>query len=151
MRRVMAGALLSGILALGAARPQGAGHARSRSRPSGRACRGVTVAATVRDGRGRIVRNLKKNDFEVHRQRRRAADSADSTPANAPISLAVLLDISGSMAVGGNMERARQAVACRPRPSADAADEAALFTFDYELQRGRRTSPRTWRVSVASV
>jgi hypothetical protein len=70
----------------------------------------VVVNASVRDERGRIVRNLKKADFEV-------IDSGFGRPirefyaGNAPVSLAVLLDISGSMGVGGNIERARQAVA----------------------------------------
>ena len=36
---------------------------------------------------------------------------AISTSGDRPISLAILLDISGSMAVGGNMDRAREAVA----------------------------------------
>jgi Ca-activated chloride channel family protein len=93
----------------------------------------VVVAATVRDGRGRIVRNLKKTDFQV-------IDSGFGRPiqefysGNAPISLAVLLDISGSMAVGGNIDRARNAVAVATTHLKDAADEAALFTFDSTLQ-----------------
>jgi VWFA-related protein len=94
----------------------------------------IVVAATVRDGRGRIVRNLKKDDFEV-------IDSGFGRPiqeffsGHAPISLAVLLDISGSMAVGGNMDRARHAVAVATGQLTDQADEAALFTFDTALQQ----------------
>ena len=94
----------------------------------------VVVAASVRDGRGRIVRGLKKSDFEV-------IDSGFGRPiqefysGNAPISLAVLLDISGSMGVGGNMDRARHAVATAMSNLRDANDEAALFTFDTSLQR----------------
>ena len=40
-----------------------------------------------------------------------AREIRDFYSGEAPISLAVLLDISGSMAVGGNMDRARHAVA----------------------------------------
>src|SRR5687767_8005742 len=69
----------------------------------------VTVNASVRDSRGRVVRDLKKTDFEVidagMRREIRDFHSGDS-----PVSLAVLLDISGSMSVGGNMDRAREAV-----------------------------------------
>src|SRR5678816_3665354 len=85
----------------------------------------VVVAATVRDARGRIVRNLKQTDFAV-------IDSGFGRKiqqfysGNAPISLAVLLDISGSMAVGGNIERARNAVAIATMNLTDDADEAAL-------------------------
>jgi Ca-activated chloride channel family protein len=80
-----------------------------------------------------VVRDLKQQDFQV-------IDSGFGKPitdfwsGDAPISLGILLDISGSMAVGGNMERARQAI--------DVAlshmrygDEAALFTFDSRLEQ----------------
>ena len=70
----------------------------------------VTVTAAVRDGRGRVVRDLKSSDFEVI-DAGDARELRDFYSGEAPISLAVLLDISGSMAVGGNMDRARHAVA----------------------------------------
>jgi VWFA-related protein len=50
------------------------------------------------------------------------------------VSLAVLLDISGSMSVGGNMDRAREAVAVAMQNLRPSSDEAALFTFDSQLQ-----------------
>jgi VWFA-related protein len=93
----------------------------------------VTVSAAVRDQRGRIIRDLKKSDFEV-------IDSGTPTAikdfyaGESPISLAVLLDISGSMSVGGNMDRARHAVSVATSSLGMAADEAALFTFDSVLQ-----------------
>jgi VWFA-related protein len=52
-----------------------------------------------------------------------------------PISLAILLDISGSMAVGGNMDRARTAVSLATMNLRSNSDEAALFTFDSQLQQ----------------
>ena len=92
----------------------------------------VTVSASVRDGRGRVVQGLKASDFEVidkgiPRQIR------DFYVGESAISLAVLLDISGSMAVGGNMDRARDAVAMATMNLRDKGDEAALFTFDSKL------------------
>ena len=54
---------------------------------------------------------------------------------DSPISLAILLDISGSMAVGGNMDRAREAVTVATMNLRAQDDEAALFTFDSELQQ----------------
>jgi VWFA-related protein len=94
----------------------------------------VTVSVAVRDAKGRVVRDLTKADFEVF-------DSGhpkvieDFYTGNSPISLAVLLDISGSMSVGGNMDRAREAVAVAMRSLRPERDEAALFTFDSELQQ----------------
>ena len=93
----------------------------------------VTLTASVRDGRGRIVRNLLKSDFEVL-DGGVPVEIRDFHSGDSPISLAVLLDISGSMAVGGNMERARDAVAVAMRSLGQKEDEAALYTFDSELQ-----------------
>jgi len=93
----------------------------------------VTVTAAVRDGRGRVVRNLTKSDFLV-------VDSGfsrriqDFYAGDSPVSLAILLDISGSMGVGGNMDRAREAVRTVLMHLQTRGDEAALYTFDSKLQ-----------------
>ena len=93
----------------------------------------VTVTAAVRDSRGRVIRDLKKTDFNV-------VDGGDPREirdfyaGDSPISLAVLLDISGSMGVGGNMDRARHAVEVAMGTLRRGSDEAALFTFDSTLQ-----------------
>jgi VWFA-related protein len=93
----------------------------------------VTLSVAVRDRRGRVVRDLKQSQFEVidSGMPRQIRDFYSGT---APISLAVLLDISGSMAVGGNMDRARHAVAVAMGMLTGGDDEAALFTFDSKLQ-----------------
>lgn len=135
MRGLTARVVAIGILATGSVLL----HAQQVEKPSSPAVfkagvQAVVVAASVRDGRGRVVRNLKKSDFEV-------IDSGFGKPiqefysGNAPISLAVLLDISGSMGIGGNMDRARHAVAEATKNLHDASDEAALFTFDSGLQQ----------------
>lgn len=93
----------------------------------------VTVTAAVRDARGRVVRNLTKADFTV-------VDSGFSRPiqdlyaGDSPVSVAILLDISGSMGVGGNMDRARDAVRDVLTQLHSRGDEAALYTFDSKLQ-----------------
>ena len=92
-----------------------------------------TVTAAVRDGKGRVVRDLKSSDFEVI-DAGAARELRDFYSGEAPISLAVLLDISGSMAVGGNMDRARHAVALATHMLNGAEDEAALYTFDSKLE-----------------
>jgi Ca-activated chloride channel family protein len=80
-----------------------------------------------------VVRDLTSADFEVidagHVRKLR-----DFYSGEAPISLAILLDISGSMAVGGNMDRARHAVTLATGMLIGAEDEAALYTFDSNLQ-----------------
>jgi Ca-activated chloride channel family protein len=93
----------------------------------------VTVTAAVRDRRGRVVRDLKQADFQVMDSGQpvqiRTFDSGES-----PISLAVMLDISGSMAVGGNIDRARHAIEVAMGNLRGLYDEAALYTFDSTLQ-----------------
>ena len=93
----------------------------------------VTVTAAVRDAKGHVVRDLKKSDFTV-------VDSSFSRPikdfyaGESPVSVAILLDISGSMGVGGNMDRAREAVRVVLSHLQSQGDEAALYTFDSKLQ-----------------
>jgi Ca-activated chloride channel family protein len=93
----------------------------------------VTVTAAVRDRRGRVVRDLKSSDFEVI-DTGDTREMRDFYSGEAAISLAVLLDISGSMAVGGNMDRARHAVSLATAMLIGAEDEAALYTFDSKLE-----------------
>jgi VWFA-related protein len=93
----------------------------------------VTVSAAVRNSRGKVIRDLQKDDFEVLDAGRRVVIK-DFYSGDSPISLAILLDISGSMSVGGNIERARDAIAMTAANLRDKQDEAALFTFDSKLQ-----------------
>jgi VWFA-related protein len=93
----------------------------------------VTVSAAVRNGKGRVIKDLTKADFEVYDSGRRT-QIKDFYFGDSPISLAILLDISGSMSVGGNIERAREAIGMVAANLRDTQDEAALFTFDSKLQ-----------------
>ena len=93
----------------------------------------VSITAAVRDGRGRIVKNLKRSDFEVI-DRGNTREIREFYTGEAPISLAVLLDISGSMAVNRNIDRARHAVGAAMGLLKGGRDEAALFTFDTTLR-----------------
>ena len=92
----------------------------------------VTVTATVRDRRGRLVQGLEVKDFEVldNGVRRPIADfRAEPTP----VSLAILFDISGSMRVADRMTAARFAAHHVISWLETGRDEAALFTFDSRL------------------
>lgn len=92
----------------------------------------VTVTVSVRDQKGRVVRDLTRKDFTVI-DSGEGVDIRDFYSGDAPISLAILLDISGSMAVGGNIDRAREAVGVTAKSLRASTDEAALFTFDSGL------------------
>ena len=89
----------------------------------------VRVAAVVRDQKGRFVRDLKVNDFEVldGGSSRRIADFRADI---AGLSVAVLFDVSGSME--GQLKTAREA-ATHVLSWMGEADEAAIYTFDTHL------------------
>lgn len=93
----------------------------------------VQVRAVVRDQRGRFVGGLEKKDFEV-------IDGGHFRPlvdlqfdANAPIRVALLFDVSGSMSVASKLDRA-VAAARHFLHGLTPADEAAVFAFDRSLR-----------------
>ncbi len=93
----------------------------------------VTVRVSVRDRNGRIVRDLSRDDF-------RLIDSGFGRPiesvfaSDSALSVAVLVDISGSMAIDRNIDRARRAVEALVDSLQSGRDELALFTFDTVLR-----------------
>src|SRR6516164_1715505 len=68
----------------------------------------VTVAAVVRDRHGRFARGLRKEDFVVEEKgvRRDLVDFRSDD--NAPVRVALLFDVSGSMRLGTRIDDARQ-------------------------------------------
>jgi len=92
----------------------------------------VTVSATVRDKRGRLVKGLEARDFEVTDSGQRRVISQFRTD-RAPLSLAILFDISGSMDVAARFTAAKFAAHHLLSFLEPGRDEAALFTFDSRL------------------
>jgi Ca-activated chloride channel family protein len=93
----------------------------------------VTVSATVRDGRGRLVKDLAKKDFEViDRGERRVINEFRSE--RAPLSLAILFDVSGSMDTADRATAAKFAAHHLINQLEEGRDEAGLFVFDSRLR-----------------
>jgi VWFA-related protein len=93
----------------------------------------VTIQASVRDARGRPLRGLTAGDFEVRdngQLRPTLSVRADRQP---PVSLAILVDMSGSMRLGPKIAMARQALDAVVSQLRPGTDEVALFTFDSAL------------------
>jgi len=93
----------------------------------------VTIQTSVRDARGRIVQGLRPADFEVR-------DNGEVRPvleirsdSRSPLGLAILVDMSGSMAVGAKIAMARQAYDSVLAQLRDGEDEVGLYTFDSSL------------------
>ena len=96
----------------------------------------VSVAAVVRDKRGRFATGLTKEDFVVREGGLRRDILEFHAETDAPVRVALLFDVSGSMRLADRIESARQAArhllgALRLGAS---ADEAAVFSFDMNLQ-----------------
>lgn len=93
----------------------------------------VRVSATVRDHKGRLVTGLTRSDFAVvDRGEPRAISEFRSE--RAPLSLAILFDVSGSMDVAHRATAARFAAHHLLAWLDEGRDEAALFTFDSRLR-----------------
>jgi VWFA-related protein len=93
----------------------------------------VSIQASVRDRRGRPMKGLTTADFDVR-------DNGESRPIlslrsdhGSPVSLAILVDMSGSMRVGSKMAMARHAFDTIVSQLRGGEDEVALFTFDSAL------------------
>jgi VWFA-related protein len=92
----------------------------------------VTVTATVRDRRGRLVRGLEVGDFQVL-DNGEARSITDFRVEPSLVSVALLFDISGSMRVADRMLAAKFAAHHVLSWLEPGRDEAALFTFDSRL------------------
>ena len=99
----------------------------------------VAVAAIVRDSRGRMVHNLAAHDFELlDNGRTRPLIGAWSEPS--PASVAILMDVSGSMAT--KMARAKETASMLGSGLKSGVDEVGLYAFDTTLQEVRPFSKR---------
>ena len=100
----------------------------------------VALAVVVRDAKGKLVTDLTARDFELF-------DAGKRTPLigvwsePSPASVALLLDVSGSMAT--KMDRAREISRYFISGLQPGVDEVATFSFDTELKQLRpfSTSP----------
>jgi len=99
----------------------------------------ASVAAVVRDKKGRFVRDLKREDFVVREGNVKRDIVEFQADDDAPVRVALLFDVSGSMRVASLVEEARQAArnvlgALRLVTTGREDDEAAVFSFDMNLQ-----------------
>ena len=92
-------------------------------------------STVVRDGKGRVVRNLKRNDFEIFEKGKARPILDFKASDQGPISLAILFDVSGSMRMASNMDAGKRAVEFILSWVQPHADEIALFTFDRDLRQ----------------
>jgi VWFA-related protein len=97
----------------------------------------VTIQASVRTNRGRPVAGLTPSDFEVRDNGQVRPILSLRADLRSPVSLAVLVDTSGSMATGPKMALTRQALDSVLSQLRSGEDEVAVFTFDSSLHERR--------------
>jgi Ca-activated chloride channel homolog len=93
----------------------------------------VTIQASVRDARGRVVSGLTTADFEVRDNGQLRPLLSLRSDRQSPLSVAILVDMSGSMRIGAKIAMARQAYDSVLSQLREGHDEIALFTFDASL------------------
>jgi VWFA-related protein len=93
----------------------------------------VTIQASVRDTRGRPLKGLTTSDFEVRDNGQIREILSLRADLRSPVSLAVLVDMSGSMRIGSKIAMARQAFDSIISQLRVGEDEVAVFTFDSAL------------------
>ena len=91
----------------------------------------VSLNVVVKDDKGRSITDLLLKDFQVFDQDR-PVTITDFRAGEEPVSLAILVDTSGSMRMGERLAFANRAVTLLLRHF-QPADEAGLFTFDRAL------------------
>jgi len=92
----------------------------------------VSVSVVVKNQKGKPVTGLSRKDFELF-DSGRLRDIADFRSEASAVSVAVLLDTSGSMHISGKWNAARDAVTRLADELERGRDHIALFAFDSEL------------------
>lgn len=95
----------------------------------------VTIQASVRDKRGRTLQGLTTADFEVRDNGEVRQILSLRSDRQSPVSLAILVDMSGSMRLNAKIAMARRAFGSILAQLRPGEDEVALFTFDSALHK----------------
>jgi Ca-activated chloride channel family protein len=91
----------------------------------------VSLNVVLKDERGRSITDLRPQDFQVFDNGQPVA-IADFLAGEEPVSIAILIDTSGSMRMGERLAFANRAATLLLRHF-QPVDEAGLFTFDRTL------------------
>jgi len=94
----------------------------------------VTIQASVKDRRGRVLNGLTPADFEIRDNGELRQIVSLRADKDSPLSLAVLVDMSGSMRSEAKIALARLAYAAIVSQLRQGQDEAAVYIFDSELR-----------------
>ena len=145
--------LLAFLLSLGGFLGGGEAQTGSSGQPTFKsAATVVTIPASVRTSQGRPLPGLRKEDFEV-------LDNGEPRPiiglseTHASLTLALLVDTSGSMAGGVKLGMVRHAFDSVLPHLRVGRDEASVFAFDSQLRQLRpfTSDPDTLRSALREI
>jgi Ca-activated chloride channel family protein len=103
----------------------------------------VPIRAVVRDQRGRVITGLKAADFQVLDKGRPAPIVDFQNDRESPVTIAVLVDTSGSMSMGPRVAFAAEMLKHLGAGLDGRRDEVGLFTFDATLREQQPFSGQT--------
>jgi Ca-activated chloride channel family protein len=97
----------------------------------------VPISAVVRNGRGRIITTLKAADFEVRDNGEPRPILSFDIDETMPLTIAVLVDTSGSMRLDSKLAAARQVMNDISLTLREGIDAVGVFTFEAALHELR--------------
>lgn len=89
----------------------------------------ISIAVTVQDKKGRNINDLTEQDFRIYENNRQRDITYFSHDYEAPLSLTVLLDVSGSMALQDRLKESKEALQYLIKHLLDDQDEISLLIF----------------------
>jgi VWFA-related protein len=109
----------------------------------------VPISAVVRDSRGRAVTTLKASDFEVRDNGETRPILSFHTDNASPLTIAVLVDTSGSMRQETKLAAARQVVSAISAELRPGIDAVGVFAFDSVLREIQTFTDRPGALNTA--
>lgn len=89
----------------------------------------ISIAVTVQDNKGQYIRDLVKDDFSIYENEEKKEITYFSHNFDASLSLTVLLDVSGSMALQDRLKESKDALKYLATYLLDESDEVSLLIF----------------------
>jgi Ca-activated chloride channel family protein len=89
----------------------------------------ISIAVSVRDKKGRFIENLAQGDFSVFENDKKKEITYFKHDYEAPVSLTVLLDVSGSMDLQEKMKDCKEALVYLLKYLLNPQDEVSLLIF----------------------
>ncbi|MGD8535478.1 MAG: VWA domain-containing protein [Candidatus Aminicenantes bacterium] len=89
----------------------------------------ISIAVTVQDRKGRFINDLLQEDFQIYENNEKKEITYFSHNFESPLSLTVLLDVSGSMDLQDKLKESKEALKYLMAFLLDRQDEASLLIF----------------------